>query len=128
MPEQNETVMVPQHYARWKLEPIFFAMVNGLDGARKDIIKYIMRWDMKDGLIDLYKAARYLDQYTTLQEEEGAGIPIFDMEFYKHPSPATALERYLRRNSVVLTEADIAELEAYVIELKGGLYEPSSSD
>jgi Protein of unknwon function (DUF3310) len=122
MQEQNETVMVPQHYARWPIEPIYFAMVNSLDYARGNILKYILRWDMKDGLIDLYKAERYLDQYSTLKEEEAAKVPASEMTFHLHPSPATALERFLRRNRVTPTDSDITELEAYIMELKEANY------
>ena len=52
----------PEHYARWKIEPLEFIMENNLDFARGNIIKYVMRYDGKDGLNDLIKARTYLNR------------------------------------------------------------------
>ena len=51
----------PNHYSRWSIEPITFIRANSLDFARANIIKYIMRYDAKDGLKDLDKAQQYMD-------------------------------------------------------------------
>jgi hypothetical protein len=51
----------PKHYSRWKIEPIDFIRANQLDALRANIIKYIMRYDAKEGMKDLLKARRYLD-------------------------------------------------------------------
>lgn len=56
----------PNHYTRWKIQPIEFIRANNLDFARANIIKYIMRYDDKDGLKDLDKAQQYL---TWLRED-----------------------------------------------------------
>lgn len=53
--------MRPHHYARFKIEPVEFIMVNGLPFAIGNVIKYVCRWDAKDGIQDLKKARRYLD-------------------------------------------------------------------
>jgi hypothetical protein len=50
----------PDHYSRWKIEPIEFIRANNLDFYRANIIKYIMRHDAKDELRDLQKALQYL--------------------------------------------------------------------
>jgi len=50
----------PTHYSRWKIEPIEFIRANNLDALRANIIKYIMRYDAKDGQKDLDKAKEYL--------------------------------------------------------------------
>lgn len=52
----------PEHYSRWKIEPLEFIMENDVDFARGNIIKYIMRYDGKDGLNDLIKARTYLNR------------------------------------------------------------------
>ena len=51
----------PVHYGRWKIQPIEFIRANQLDFARANIIKYIMRFDAKDGIKDLDKAQQYFD-------------------------------------------------------------------
>lgn len=51
----------PNHYSRWKIEPIEFIRANELDALRANIIKYIMRFDAKEGLKDLRKAQKYLE-------------------------------------------------------------------
>jgi hypothetical protein len=51
----------PKHYSRWKIEPIDFIRANELDAIRANIIKYIMRYDAKDGIKDLDKAQQYLN-------------------------------------------------------------------
>jgi hypothetical protein len=58
---KTDMINLPQHYARWKIEPIRFIVENGLDWLRGNIIKYLMRYDAKNGLEDLQKARRYLD-------------------------------------------------------------------
>jgi hypothetical protein len=51
----------PNHYTRWAIEPVQFSRANNLDFLRGNIVKYIMRFDAKDGLKDLDKAQQYLN-------------------------------------------------------------------
>lgn len=60
----------PDHYARWAIEPVEFIMVNGLPFAVGNIIKYVMRYDAKDGVQDLKKAARYLEMLIKQVEDD----------------------------------------------------------
>lgn len=58
----KEMVNLPDHYARFKFEPIRFLVENyGAPVIIANIIKYIMRYDAKNGLEDIRKAKRYLD-------------------------------------------------------------------
>lgn len=57
----GDMVNFPSHYARFKIEPIRFAMENNLSFLQANILKYIMRYDAKNGLEDLRKASRCLD-------------------------------------------------------------------
>lgn len=57
----SDPVTRPNHYARFKIEPIEFCMVNDLPFWCANVIKYVCRWDAKDGIQDLRKARRYLD-------------------------------------------------------------------
>lgn len=60
MPETN--ALSPEHYSRWAIEPWDFIMANSLDFMRGNIIKYVMRYDAKNGVEDLKKARVYLDK------------------------------------------------------------------
>ena len=51
----------PTHYARWAIEPITFIMANDLPFCVGNVVKYVLRYDAKDGRKDLEKAKRYID-------------------------------------------------------------------
>lgn len=58
----EDKIKKPEHYARWKVEPIRdFVMINKVPFAVGCVVKYVMRYDAKDGLQDLLKARRYID-------------------------------------------------------------------
>lgn len=59
--EEDDNVIRPPHYAQFEIEPIEFIMRNNLPFWKGNIIKYVMRSEMKNGLEDLKKARRYLD-------------------------------------------------------------------
>lgn len=58
-----DMVNLPPHYASFAIEPIRFAQENGLDFLQGNIIKYLTRWKLKNGLEDLAKAKRCLEMY-----------------------------------------------------------------
>jgi hypothetical protein len=51
----------PDYYARYDIEPISFIMRNGIPYAEGNVIKYVLRHDMKGGVEDIDKAIRYLE-------------------------------------------------------------------
>lgn len=51
----------PHHYSRHAIEPIDFIELNGLGFAAGNVVKYVCRYDAKNGLEDLMKAKRYLE-------------------------------------------------------------------
>ena len=59
----SDNVHLPQHYARYKIEPIRFSIENDLDGFQFNIIKYVCRHRFKNKREDLRKAMRYLEMY-----------------------------------------------------------------
>lgn len=61
----------PSYYSRWKIQPLDFILANNLDFLRGNIIKYIMRYDVKGGIEDLKKARFYLDRLIQKCEENG---------------------------------------------------------
>lgn len=59
----KDMVVLPGHYARYRIEPINFIVENELDFCRGNAVKYILRCDAKDGEQDLDKAIRYMEMY-----------------------------------------------------------------
>ena len=57
----RDMVNLPPHYARFKIEPMRFAVENALNPLQFNVIKYILRFDAKNGKEDLLKARRCLD-------------------------------------------------------------------
>lgn len=60
--DNEEMPLNPEYYSRWKIQPIDFITQNELDFLRGNIIKYLMRYDVKNGVEDLKKARVYLDK------------------------------------------------------------------
>lgn len=71
--EASDAVHRPNHYARYAIEPITFIMANKLPFAVGNVVKYVLRYDAKDGLQDLLKARRYIDMLIEQLTEKGAG-------------------------------------------------------
>ena len=68
--EKDSSPIDPKHYNTWKIEPITFIMENDLGFCEGNIIKYIMRWQMKNGITDLKKARQYIDFIIKKEEEQ----------------------------------------------------------
>lgn len=66
--KSKENVIMPNHYCRFTIEPVTFIMKNKLEFWQGNVIKYVMRYDAKNGLEDLKKARRYLDMQIELME------------------------------------------------------------
>lgn len=52
----------PDYYNRYKITPLTFIMENNINFVVGSIIKYVMRYDAKNGVEDLKKAQEYLEQ------------------------------------------------------------------
>jgi len=50
-----------EHYHGFKIQPIEFIRANGLGFLAGNVIKYVCRYGLKDGLGDLLKARQYID-------------------------------------------------------------------
>lgn len=59
----SDNVVLPEHYARFKIEPITFICENKLDFFQGNVVKYVCRHDAKNGVEDIKKAIRYLQMY-----------------------------------------------------------------
>lgn len=60
-PATGTPVVMPDHYARFPIEPIRFIEENRLSPLQGKVVKYTCRYDAKNGLEDLYKALRCLE-------------------------------------------------------------------
>lgn len=67
---KGDAVVRPDHYTRFKLEPVHFIMENELPFWCGNVIKYSLRYDAKDGIQDLKKARRYLDMQIKRMEAD----------------------------------------------------------
>lgn len=56
------------HYTQFKIQPLEFAMVNNLPFCEGNIVKYICRYKLKNGIEDLKKARFYLDKLIEMEE------------------------------------------------------------
>jgi hypothetical protein len=68
-PTEGDRVYRPNHYARHKVEPVFFIGENRLDFLVGNVVKYVLRFDAKNGIEDLEKAKRYLEML--IKREKG---------------------------------------------------------
>lgn len=69
---KEEDIRNQHHYARFKIQPVVFIMENNLTYEQGAIIKYILRFDAKNGLEDLEKARHYLDMM--IQKKKGQAV------------------------------------------------------
>jgi hypothetical protein len=70
--DPDADVKNPKHYNRFKIEPLTFIEENGLSYSQGNVIKYVCRFDAKDGVRDLKKAREYIDKMIERAEREGA--------------------------------------------------------
>ncbi len=72
MSRDKDAVTHPDHYARFRIEPITFIMENNLPYWAGNVIKYVCRHDAKNGAEDLRKAIRYIEMQLQLIETDRA--------------------------------------------------------
>lgn len=61
----------PNHYARYTIEPATFIAANKLPFDVGNVIKYVLRYDAKNGIEDIMKARRYCDMLLERVRREG---------------------------------------------------------
>lgn len=61
------------HYKKFKIQPFKFIMENNLNFAQGNIIKYVCRYDHKNGVEDLKKARHYIDLLIEYLERHSNG-------------------------------------------------------
>lgn len=63
-----DAVHLPDHYAKFKIEPVRFVVENRLDFLQASILKYVVRFRDKNGVEDLFKARRMLDMLIAFEQ------------------------------------------------------------
>lgn len=72
-----DNIFRPSHYAEGvAIEPITFIMANKLPFCEGNVIKYVCRYQKKNGVEDLRKARRYLDMLIESIENPRAVDPL----------------------------------------------------
>ncbi|WQZ00944.1 nucelotide kinase [Stenotrophomonas phage StenR_269] len=59
-----------QHYKGMKIQPVEFIHANGLGFMEGNVVKYIARWQLKNGLEDLEKAKHYIELLIELEKNK----------------------------------------------------------
>ena len=60
------------HYKSFKIQPVEFIHINGLGYIAGNIIKYVCRYKVKNGIEDLRKARHYIDMMIESELKEEA--------------------------------------------------------
>lgn len=96
----EEDVVNPPHYRRFAIEPVDFIMKNDLGYAEGNVVKYVCRWQHKNGVEDLIKARSYLDKLIAHEQAkdlikipDGSVVPT-RTPFYERPMAFTIAGPY----------------------------------
>ena len=72
MTDDYDTGDRPRHYCHHGgIEPFEIIQSNGLDFAQGNIIKYVLRYHEKGGIVDLMKARWYLERLIEQANADG---------------------------------------------------------
>ena len=61
IPDSYRNDTSPNHYSKYPIEPWFFITKNNLPFLVGNIIKYVMRYKDKNGIVDLQKAKKCIE-------------------------------------------------------------------
>ena len=70
----TDNIKEPKHYTQYKIEPIDFIISNNLDFCTGNIIKYVLRYNLKNGVEYLKKAKQYIDFLIEKKVEKGTKV------------------------------------------------------
>lgn len=66
----TDTIENPAHYSKYPISPTEYNVKNKLEWREGNVVKYITRWQDKDGRKDLLKARKYINMI--LEELDGS--------------------------------------------------------
>lgn len=58
------------HYTKMKIQPMEYSMANSFNALQHTAIKYISRYDSKNGIEDLKKAIHCINMLIEFEEED----------------------------------------------------------
>lgn len=103
------------HYKRHPIQPIEFCEVNELGACTSAIVKYVMRYDAKDGAKDLRKASHYCELMIELADQYDLPWSARGIEWRAEAGVAhIPLETFIEANQLSATVAAILELVCIV--------------
>lgn len=70
MKNKHEGVGTQAHYNQFNIEPIDYIVQNNLGFLEGNVVKYVTRYKLKDGIKDLKKARQYIDWLIEQAEAE----------------------------------------------------------
>ncbi len=70
----TDNIKEPKHYTQYRIEPIDYIISNNLDFCTGNIIKYVLRYNLKNGVEDLKKAKQYIDFLIEKKVEKGTKV------------------------------------------------------
>lgn len=77
MSNKKESALARQegggHYKDFAIQPIEFIHANSIPFLEGNVIKYVVRHKLKNGIEDLKKAKHYIDLLIQLEYESGSG-------------------------------------------------------
>jgi hypothetical protein len=88
-PTKLEGVGTQEHYTAHAIEPIDYIMENGMDFLEGNVIKYVTRYKLKNGVEDLKKAQQYLT-WLIEREQDKSGLSYYTNGEEKYRIPASA--------------------------------------
>jgi hypothetical protein len=65
-----ETQVGGGHYKSFAIQPLEFIVKNDLDFLQGNVVKYVVRYKVKNGIEDLKKARHYIDLMIELLEKD----------------------------------------------------------
>lgn len=66
----HQTQVGGDHYLKWAIQPVEYAMANNLDACQANIVKYVTRFREKNGIEDLRKAQHYIELLIAYETKE----------------------------------------------------------
>jgi len=99
------------HYKRMPIQPVEFALVNELNTCQANVLKYVCRYQNKEGRRDLQKADHYCDLWLEIQPAYDIGWGCAGIEWRPEACAAhIPLSVFVRANMLPDQVASILDL------------------
>lgn len=74
--KEKHSIKKQKHYTQYQIQPMEFIGKNNIGYIEGNIIKYVCRYKLKNGIEDLHKAAHYLEKL--IERETNGDITLGD--------------------------------------------------